>query len=142
MPRAQPAPSLARGHERLGWLLLSAGVAGGAALEGVLAMKWGPLLDDGLRREMLRLSHVHAALLGLVNLVYAGYADAERLAASRRLASRALVLGSVLLPAGFLLGGLWHPEGDPGLGVLAVPPGALAIGLATALQLRATWRRS
>lgn len=134
-------PSFRPSHLRLGWLLLLAGVAGGATLEAALAAKWTGLLDDALRRELLRLSHFHAGLLGLVNLVYASHADAAVLSpARRRLASRAMRLGSTLLPVGFLLGGAWHPEGDPGIGVLLVPLGAIAIALAVALQLRGSWR--
>jgi hypothetical protein len=143
MARAPDATSASfeASHVRLGWLLLLAGVAGGATLEAALAMKWSPLLDDALRREMLRLSHFHAGLLGLVNLVYARFADAKHLsAARRRLASRSLRLGALLLPVGFLLGGWWHPEGDPGIGVLLVPPGALALALAAGLQAWASWR--
>jgi hypothetical protein len=31
----------------------------------------------------------------------------------------------LLMPLGFLLAGISHPEGDPGLGIWLVPPGAL-----------------
>jgi hypothetical protein len=40
----------------------------------------------------------------------------------------------ILLPSGFLLGGLWHFKDDPGLGICLVPVGALLL-LATALHL-------
>ncbi|MEZ4289439.1 MAG: hypothetical protein R3E53_02455 [Myxococcota bacterium] len=40
---------------------------------------------------------------------------------------RALGAGSLLLPGGFLLGGVVVYEGDPGLGVLLAPVGALLV---------------
>jgi uncharacterized membrane protein HdeD (DUF308 family) len=40
-------------------------------------------------------------------------------------ASLALILGSLLLPLGFLLGGLVIYDGDPGLAVLLVPIGGV-----------------
>jgi hypothetical protein len=132
--------SLRGAHVRLGWLLLLVGVVAGTTLEGLHGLKWAPLLDDPLRRELLSLAHFHAGLLGLVNLVYAGFADLPALGSARRLASRALRAGSLLLPLGFLLGGVWHMEGEPGLGVLLVPVGALGVGTAIVLQARAAWR--
>jgi hypothetical protein len=51
---------------------------------------------------------------------------APPLAAARR-ASPLLVAATLLLPGGFFLGGLFLKGGDPGLGVLLVPVGALAL---------------
>lgn len=141
VPPLEPSP-LRRGHLRLGWLLLLVGVLAGVTIEGLLGFKWPALLGDPLRRELLSLAHFHAGLLGLVNLVYAGFADLQSLGErARRAASRALRWGSVCLPSGFLLGGLWHVEGDPGLGVALVPLGALGVAAALALQAHAAWRR-
>jgi hypothetical protein len=141
-PSPDAAPALRGAHLRLGWPLLLAGVVAGATLEALLGFKWAALVDDALRRELLSLAHFHAGLLGMVNLVYAGHADTPALDAARqRLASRSLRAGSLVLPLGFLLGGLWHPEGDPGLGIVLVPLGALAVALALALQAHAAWRR-
>ena len=142
-PPAEPAaPRLRRAHLRLGWPLLLVGVVAGSTLEGLLGFKWAGLVEDPLRRELLSLAHFHAGLLGLVNLVYAGFADGPALGArAQQLASRALRAGSLCLPLGFLLGGLWHPEGDPGLGILLVPLGAIGLAVALALQARAAWRR-
>jgi hypothetical protein len=53
------------------------------------------------------------------------------------LASTLLIAASVLLPLGFLLGGIWVYGGDPGLGVLLVPPGALCLLAALLLAARA-----
>jgi hypothetical protein len=40
----------------------------------------------------------------------------------------------LLLPLGFLLGGLWHFKDDPGIGIFLVPVGALLL-LVVALYL-------
>jgi len=32
-----------------------------------------------------------------------------------------------MMRMGFLLAGVWHPEGDPGLAIWIVPPGALLV---------------
>ena len=56
-------------------------------------------------------------------------------ARARAVASVCLSSSSMLLPLGFLLGGIWIHGGDPGLGVLLVPPGGLL--LVSALHLTA-----
>jgi hypothetical protein len=139
---ASESSPLRRAHLRLGWLALLVGVVAGVAIEGLLGFRWAGIVSDPLRRELLRLAHFHAGLLGLVNLVYAGFAEPPGLSARlQRAASRALRWGTVALPSGFLLGGLWHPEGDPGLGIVLVPLGAAAVAFAAALQAHACGRR-
>jgi hypothetical protein len=141
--RASETSPVERAHLRLGWLLLLAGVMGGVVAEGLLGFKWAGLMSDPLRRELLRLAHFHAGLLGLVNLVYARFAEGPGLSErTRRTASQALWWGSVCLPSGFLLGGLWHPEGDPGLGIVLVPIGAAGIVLALSVQAHSCGRRT
>jgi hypothetical protein len=53
------------------------------------------------------------------------------------LAGNCLLGASVLLPGGFFLGGLFLYGGDPGLGVLLVPLGALLLLVAVLLTARA-----
>jgi hypothetical protein len=64
--------------------------------------------------------------------------DTVRHGISRRLASRCLLGALVLMPAGFFLGGLFFYGGDPGIGVLLVPPGGLLLFLGVFLTARAT----
>jgi hypothetical protein len=59
----------------------------------------------------------------------------------RGAASWSLIAGSLLMPLGFLLGGLVHYEGDPGIGIVLAPVGALFLLYAVGLQMRAAWRR-
>jgi len=54
-------------------------------------------------------------------------------ASRRKLASAALKAATILLPGGFFLGGLVIHNGDPGLGILLVPLGALLLLIAVVL---------
>ena len=136
--------TLAAKHLRHGWLCLLVFLAAGLALESLHGLKVAAYLDldHAVRRHMWTLAHAHGALLGLVHLgLAATVRAAPALAASRhgRVSSVSLDAATVLLPLGFFLGGLQHYAGDPGLGVLLVPPGGallLVAALAALLGLR------
>ena len=49
------------------------------------------------------------------------------------LSARALKIGSILLPGGFFISGLYIYDGDPGLGIILVPFGAIAMLIAFVL---------
>ena len=89
--------------------------------------KIGWYLDVGneTRRLMFTLGHFHGTMLALVNIT-AGLTirnvDGFKLRPS---VSFALIWAAILLPGGFLLGGFWTYDGDPGTGVWLVPIGAL-----------------
>lgn len=139
--RSSALDGLARVHARIGWTLLCAALLFGLSLEGLLGFKSEGLLEDSIRRELWSLAHFHGIGLALVNLVYAAWAESDTLSVAwRRAASRALAVGSMMLPAGFLLGGLSHPEGDPGIGILLVPAGAALVVFAAAAHAVAAWR--
>ena len=127
-PDRPAAERLVDRHLRAGWWGLAAFVVLGAALELLHAVKSPLFLDAGREtaRLLLRLSHAHGTLVSLVNLAYA-FTVRARPEAARASASAALLAALVLLPGGFLLGGVWARGGDPGLGVLLVPPGAAAL---------------
>ena len=133
--------SLALLHRRFGWTSLLVWMTGGLVLETLHGWKSAAYLMDPLRRELWILAHFHGALLAVVNLAYVRWAEAPGLTGgARTLASRALLAGSVLLPLGFLLGGLQHFEGDPGWGIFLAPVGGAALLVTTFLQVRAAWR--
>lgn len=120
-------------HARLGWWMLAIFAAAGLAIESLIGLRTPWLLDVGMetRRVMFRLAHAHGALLGLVNVAFAVSWRSGLIAAvepdALRWPSRLLAFGSVSVPLGFALGGVWFVEADPGLGVLLVPLGALAV---------------
>lgn len=132
---------LARRHQRFGWSLLFAALATGLALESLLGFKIAGFVMDPLRHELWSLAHFHAVFLAMLNLVYVRWADAPAISESgRRSASNALMAGSLLLPLGFFLGGIAHYEGDPGIGILAVPAGAVLLLYTVLRQALAAWR--
>jgi membrane protein DedA with SNARE-associated domain len=76
---------------------------------------------------MFTLAHAHGTLLALVNIaagLTARNVDGFKLRPS---VSFALIWAAILLPAGFLLGGIVIYDGDPGLGIWLVPVGALLL---------------
>ena len=109
-----------------GWVSIAIWISFGLLLEGLLGYKIPAFLEDGQRRELFRLAHTHGTLLSLVLITAA---LCLRLFEIRppAVAVNALRLGALLMPLGFLLGGIWHPEADPGVGVWLVPPGALMV---------------
>lgn len=110
---------------RFGWWSLAAWASLGVVLETAHGMKLSAVLDDPLTRELLRWAHAHGVGLSLVVLAYAavGGGPDGPTAATRRV----LQAGALLLPLGFGLGGLWHYESDPGLGIVLAPLGGLAV---------------
>ncbi len=120
-------PQIARRHQLVGWWSLLVFVALGLVLEGLHGLKVGWYLNvtNETRRLMWTLAHAHGTLLGLINVVFGLVVATARAASGLRLASVCLMAATVLLPAGFLLGGIWIHAGDPGLGILLVPLGGL-----------------
>lgn len=132
-------PDAISGMLRQGWIGVAGWMAVGLLLEGLLGYKSPGYLNDAQRRELFRLAHTHGTLLSAV-LILAALTGA-RFGESPRVAQSCLRIGSVVMPIGFLLAGVWHPEGDPGLAIWMVPPGALLMifgVVATALSLKST----
>ena len=105
---------------------IAAWMAFGLLLEGLLGYKTPAYLQDPQRRELFRLAHAHGTLLGVVLLAAALVTDRLNLEISRS-ARVALRVGVVILPLGFLLAGIWHYEGDPGVAIYLVPAAALLV---------------
>lgn len=124
---------------RQAWLSLVVWIGFGILLEGFNAFRSAAVLDDHVRREMFRLAHAHGTLLNLLCLVAALSArlDLIRLPAHMSFTLRVAVL---LLPLGFLLGGIWHYKDEPGTAILLVPIGAVLL-LVVAVYIALTLRR-
>jgi len=133
--------SIERRHLLVGWLAISVFVAMGILLEALHGVKSGYLLDvqNEARRHMWTLAHAHGTLIGLMNLAFAF--SITRIESwsekSLLLSSRSMLAATILVPGGFLLGGLTIYAGDPGLGILLVPPGGLLLLLAAVVVTRA-----
>ena len=127
-------------HLRVGWWSFLLFATFGLFLESLHGFKVRAYLDvsNETRRFMWTLAHAHGVLLGLVN-VLVGLSirilpDVGR--ARRRLVSAALLAATVLIPGGFFLGGVVFYAGDPGLGVLILPIGAISLLVAAFLLAR------
>jgi hypothetical protein len=134
-------PIYVRRHLRVGWWSFFLFASFGLFLESLQGFKIRAYLDvsNETRRLMWTLAHAHGALLGLVNVLVALSIRImpEVGLAHRRLTSSALLAATVLIPGGFFLGGVVFYGGDPGLGVLILPIGAVALLLAAFLLARA-----
>ena len=131
---------LRRSHLVFGWWALFVFTLIGVALEVMHGFKVGWYLDVGneTRRLMMRLAHAHGTLFALINIAFALSVSHFSSANSRGLnfASRAFKIATILVPGGFFAGGLHIYDGDPGLGIILVPFGAVAMVLAIAMTAR------
>ncbi len=131
-----------RSHLRFGWWSLLLFLTVGMVLEGLHAFKvpWYLNVSTQTRRLLWTLSHAHGTALGLVHLAFA-FTTAHFsgwTSAGRRTASVCLKAASILLPGGFFLGGAVVHQGDPGIGILLVPLGAVLLFVAVAITASAT----
>ncbi len=128
---AQLVARLRARHLAIGWWSLFVFVTLGFVLEALHGFKvdWYLNVANQTRRLMWTLAHAHGTLLGLVHL---GFGLTVELSAARpgkrlHVVSGCLTAATVLLPAGFFLGGIWIYDGDPGLAILLVPAGGLLL---------------
>ena len=136
---------LVRTHLRIAWVGLLTFATFGLALEGLQGFKSVSYLGVGneTRRLMWTLAHAHGVGLSLVQIGFA-VTCALCLELPSRLLARAswlLNCGFLLVPGGFLLGGTATYGGDPGIGVLLVPMGALLLLAALATVAAGLFRR-
>ena len=134
-----------RNHFRFGWWTLALFALSGVGLETLHAFKIGVYLDVGseTRRLMWTLAHAHGALFGLLHLGWgATLASLDGLDDKRvKRVGQLLRLGTVLLPGGFALGGIWTFGTDPGLAaVVLAPVGGLVMVVAMISAARAVGR--
>ena len=125
-------------HIRFGWFALLLFATLGIILETMHGFKIGWYLDVGneTRRLMWRLAHAHGGLLAIVNIVFALTVKAvspSTVVPWMTTASRLLIAAAVLLPLGFFAGGLVVYGGDPSIGILLVPVGAVCFIAGVAL---------
>ena len=139
-PINEREPAYARRHLRFGWIAVAVFAVLGLLLEVLHGLKV-PLylgVSSEPRRLLWTLAHAHGTLLGLLNLALAGtlHLMPARSPHAQAIASASLIAATVLLPAGFFLGGAFLRGADPGPGVLLVPVGALLLIVAVALTAR------
>jgi len=123
---------------RFGWTSLLCWTCAGLLLEAAHGWKVSAVLDDELTRTLLRLGHAHGVGLSLLAIVH-GELAIPWLGERARAIATSIWIGAVLVPLGFGLGAVGHPEGDPGFGVLLVPVGALALMVGLGQTAYAAW---
>ena len=142
---SQEQQILIKQHLRLGWWGLLFFLSLGGVLELLHSLKVGFYLDvaNQTRRLLFTLGHAHGALLSLLHLCFAATLplSPEWQGAARDWASRCLTAALALVPGGFLLGGLFVHSGDPGLGILLLPPGLALLFAGVLLAARGVGRR-
>lgn len=115
------------------WALL-AFLTLGLALEAMHGFKVAWYLEFETRRTMWTLAHAHGVLLGVLTIGFGMLLHVRHEEGSwQRIASGCLMGATVLLPGGFLLGGIWVHGGDPGAGVLLSPVGGALLFVGVAL---------
>ena len=92
--------------------------------------KIGWYLDvaNDTRRLMWRLAHAHGGLLAIINIAFALTAKITCPQGHAFWATKAsclLIAAGILLPLGFFIDGISVYGGDPSLGILLVPVGAV-----------------
>jgi len=110
-----------------GWWSLLCWLSLGIALEALHGFKVGWYLDvvnDG-RRLQLTLAHTHGTLLSVLNILLAMSLKDLSSNASVAKASKCLKWAAILMPLGFLGGGIWALGADPGFAIVMVPIGGL-----------------
>ncbi len=116
-------------HFRIGWWSLLVFLTLGLALETMHGFKIGWYLDvsNESRRLMWTLAHAHGTLFSLIHLGFAATLNSAFVKSGERYRtpSAFLTAAIVLLPGGFFING-----GDPGIGVMLVPVGAVCLLLA------------
>jgi len=124
-------------HLRFGWWSLLVFVVLGIVLEALHGLKvaWYLEIAHQPRRFTWTLAHAHGTLLAVVNVLLG--LMLRRLPAwsgrSRTIASLSLLGATILLPAGFFVGGLFPYEGDPGFGIFLVPVGGFLLAVSVLL---------
>jgi hypothetical protein len=135
---------LARRHLRFGWWSFAIFLTLGAVLEALhgfkVAFYLGPAAET--RRLVWTLAHAHGTLLGLAHVAFGATVRLLPGAGFGPVESWSLIAGSVLLPAGFFLGGVVVYDGDPGLGIALVPLGVVFLITGSAIVGWKCGRRS
>ena len=117
-------------NRRFGWWALLCWLALGMVLEAMHGFKIGWYLDvvNDARRLQLTLAHSHGTLIALINLAFVATVRIPE--GNPRALDRAGALlrwAGVLMPVGFLLGGVFTMGPDPGFAIVLVPIGGLLL---------------
>jgi hypothetical protein len=128
--------AVVRAHLRPAWWALLVVLSLGIVLEALHGLKAGAYVRPAAetRRLLWTLAHAHGTLLALVQVAFALSLPSVPglMGDAGKLVGRLLRSATLLIPGGFFLGGTWIHAGDPGVGIVLVPVGALLLVVAVA----------
>ena len=101
-------------------------MAFGLLFEGLIGFRSPAYLDDPMRRELFRLAHFHGTALSLL-LVVADLYLLSRDIALPGTAKMSIRIGAVIIPLGFLFGGIATTETDPHFSIILAPIGGVML---------------
>jgi len=139
-------PPLGRTNVRVAWWMIGGSMAVGAVLGlwsfgGPVPAPVGFVAYDDLPRRLIRLGHIAAIALPMLNLLYVPWIRRSRWGgATRRAACRLLLFGTVTLPSVLALAAFW----GQGRYLLPIPVAALTVAvclLAAGLRSRTSHSR-
>ena len=124
---------------RFGLWSLLAYLTLGLALEALHGFKVAWYLEFETRRLLWTLAHAHGVLVSVLTIGFGFMIQRVDPGPWQRRTAAMLLAALVLLPGGFLLGGIFVYGGDPGPAVALAPSGGallLAAVLSTAIRYR------
>jgi hypothetical protein len=126
-------------NRSFGWWSLLCWLSLGMVLEAMHGFKIRWYLDvvNDARRLQLTLAHAHGTLLALINLAFVATAHAPA-SAPHELdrAGACLRWAALLMPIGFLFGGIFTMGADPGFAIVLVPIGGVLLFTGVLLTVR------
>ena len=111
----------------------------GIVLDALHGFKVAWYLEFETRRLLWTLAHAHGVLVSVLTIGFGFMIRQVDPAPWQRRTAASLLAALVLLPGGFLLGGIYVYGGDPGPGVVLAPIGGallLVAALSTAIRYR------
>jgi hypothetical protein len=105
---------------------IAAWMSFGLLLEGFIGFRVSAYMSIPIRRELFQLAHTHGTLLSLL-LLLATLTISKHLVYPNKFSLLSLRIGTVLMPFGFLLGGIWTNKDEPNMFVFLAPIGGILV---------------
>jgi hypothetical protein len=124
-----------------GFLGIAIWMSFGLLLEGFIGFRVSAYMSNVVRRELFQLAHTHGTLLSLLFLVTV-LALNNRLISMNSISLWVLRIGTILMPIGFLLGGIWIRGEEPNPLIFLAPIGGVMVifGIINAL-FNISWKK-
>jgi hypothetical protein len=113
----------------------------GLLLEGFIGFRVSAYMSNVVRRELFQLAHTHGTLLNILLLITV-LALNNRLISMNSFPLWVLRIGTILMPIGFLLGGIWIRGEEPNSLIFLAPIGGIMVifGMINAL-FNISWKK-